>query len=81
LEGNRYIFSSNNSDGDGDSSEEEHLKVRKQETFLEREVQPGDTLQTLALQFNCPVSIIGFNWPVSINGRMFSKCLAQITSA
>jgi len=57
LEGNRYIFSSNNSDGDGDSSEEEHLKVCKQERFLEREVQPGDTLQTLALQFNCPVSI------------------------
>jgi len=57
LEGNRYIFSSNNSDGDGDSSDEEHLKVCKQETFLEREVQPGDTLQTLAIQFNCPVSI------------------------
>jgi hypothetical protein len=57
LEGNRYIFSSNNTDRDGDSSEEEHLKVYKKETFLERKVQPGDTLQTLALQFNCPVSI------------------------
>lgn len=58
LEGNKYVFSSNNSDEDGDSGEEEHpLKVYKQETFLEKEVQLGDTLQTLALQFNCPVSI------------------------
>jgi hypothetical protein len=58
LEGNKYIFSSNNSDVEGDSSEEEHpLKMYKQVAFLEREVQPGDTLQTLALQFNCPVSI------------------------
>jgi hypothetical protein len=57
LEGNRYIFSSFNNDGDGDSSDEEHMKMFNQETFLEREVQPGDTLQTLALQFNCPVSI------------------------
>jgi hypothetical protein len=58
LEGNRYVFCNNSSGEDGDSDEEKHpLKVYKQEPFLEREVQPGDTLQTLALQFNCPVSI------------------------
>jgi hypothetical protein len=55
LEGNKYVFSSNNTDEDGE--EEYPLKVYKHETFLEKEVEPGDTLQTLALQFNCPVSI------------------------
>ncbi|XP_069669146.1 lysM and putative peptidoglycan-binding domain-containing protein 3 [Periplaneta americana] len=57
LEGNKYIFSKI-SDEDADSGEEEHysLHVYKPEPYVEKEVQPGDTLQTLSLQFNCPIA-------------------------
>ncbi|PSN41712.1 hypothetical protein C0J52_07768 [Blattella germanica] len=53
IEGNQYVF------GNDDNSEDEEnhpMKEYKQEPFLEKELQPGDTLQTLSLQFNCPIA-------------------------
>ncbi|KAJ9593505.1 hypothetical protein L9F63_014958 [Diploptera punctata] len=55
IEGNKYVFESRD-----DSDEEEviihSMKEFKKEQYLEKEIQPGDTLQTLSLQFNCPIS-------------------------
>lgn len=51
-----------NNDGSGSEYEQRNILLQRQrrmrhENVLEAQIQPGDTLQALALRYNCTVSV------------------------
>lgn len=59
LEETEYIFT----DNPNDDSEDNNILLtsRRPDNFVEKVLQSGDTLQSLSLDFNCPVSIVYLN--------------------
>ena len=52
----KYIAYGKYSDDSEDEIDIPLRSVQKPEQFIEAQVQEGDTLQAIALKFNCPVS-------------------------